>query len=171
MAAENAMRAPRVEKVVVNIGVGEGGDKLVKAEKVMQMVTGRKPARTLSRGTNREWGLREGSPIGIRVTLRGEEADAFIKKALDIRQFKMPDYSFDDGGNLNFGVPDYTDFPGQKYDPEIGIFGMDIAIVIARPGNRVKNRRLAPRKIPRHHKVTREEAMVLMQTKFNVEVI
>jgi large subunit ribosomal protein L5 len=169
--AVNPMRQARIEKVVVNIGVGEGGEKLQKAEKVMEMVTGRKPSRTLSKVANRDWNLRIGSPIGVRVTLRGDEAEAFVRKALDIRQFKVPDYSFDDGGNLNFGVPDYTDFPGMKYDPEIGIFGMDIAVVIARPGNRVKNRRLEKRRIPREHKVTREEAMDLMRTKFNVEVI
>jgi large subunit ribosomal protein L5 len=167
----NPMRQARIEKVVVNIGVGEGGEKLQKAEKVMEMITGKKPARTLSKVANRDWNLRVGAPIGVRVTLRGEDAQAFIKKALDIRQFKVPDYSFDDGGNLNFGVPDYTDFPGQKYDPEIGIFGMDIAVVIARPGNRVKNRRLEKRRIPAEHKVTREEAMELMRTQFNVEVI
>ena len=168
---DNPMRVPRVAKVVVNIGVGEGGDKLQKAEKVMQIVTGAKPARTMSKVTNREWNLRLGAPIGVRVTLRGEDAEAFIKKALDIRQFKVPDYSFDDGGNLNFGVSDYTDFPGQKYDPEIGIFGMDIAIVIERPGGRVARRRLQKRKVAREHKVTREEAMELMKAKFNVEVI
>jgi large subunit ribosomal protein L5 len=167
----NPMRQPRIEKVVVNIGVGEGGDKLQKAEKVMEMVTGAKPARTLSRVTNRDWGLRVGAPIGVRVTLRGDAADEFLRKALDIRQFKMPDYSFDDGGNLNFGVPDYTDFPGMKYDPEIGIFGMDIAVVIERPGGRVRRRRVAARKVPREHKVTRDEAMALMKQKFNLEVI
>lgn len=170
-SAKNPMRQARIEKVVVNIGVGEGGEKLQKAEKVMQMVTGAKPSRTLSKVANRDWGLREGAPIGVRVTLRGEPAEAFVKKALDIRQFKVPNYSFDDGGNLNFGVADYTDFPGQKYDPEIGIFGMDIAIVIARPGNRVKSRRLESRKIPKEHKVSREEAMELMSAKFNVEVV
>jgi large subunit ribosomal protein L5 len=169
--ATNPMRMPRIEKVVVNIGVGEGGDKLQKAEKVMEMVTGKKPSRTLSKVANRDWNLRVGAPIGVRVTLRGDDAVAFVKKALDIRQYKVPDYSFDDGGNLNFGVPDYTDFPGQKYDPEIGIFGMDIAIVIARPGNRVKNRRLEKRRIPAEHKVSRQEAMQLMRDQFNVEVI
>ena len=168
---QNPMLQASIHKVVVNIGVGEGGDKLVKAEKVIEMVTGAKPSRTLSKVANRDWGLRIGGPIGVRVTLRGDAADAFIKKALDIRQFKMPDYSFDDGGNLNFGVPDYTDFPGMKYDPEIGIFGMDIAVVIERPGGRVRRRRVEARKIPKHHKVTREEAMELMRQKFNVEVI
>lgn len=168
---ENPMRVARIEKVVVNIGVGEGGDKLTKAERVMEMVTGAKPARTMAKTSHRDWGVREGSPIGVRVTLRGEAAEAFIKKALDIRQFKVPDYSFDDNGNLNFGVPDYTDFPGMKYDPEIGIFGMDIAIVIERPGGRVKRRRIEPRKVPKEHRVTREEAMQLFREKFNVEVI
>ena len=170
-AKQNPMLVPRIEKVVVNIGVGEGGDKLVKAEKVMEMVTGAKPARTASKVANRDWGLRVGGPIGVRVTLRGDAAEAFIRKALDIRQFKVPDYSFDDGGNLNFGVADYTDFPGMKYDPEIGIFGMDIAIVIERPGGRVRRRRLESRKVAKEHKVTREEAMDLMRAKFNVEVI
>ena len=170
-AGQNPMRQPRIEKVVVNIGVGEGGEKLQKAERVIEMVTGAKPARTISKVANRDWGLRVGAPIGVRVTLRGEDAEAFLRKALDIRQFKVPDYSFDDGGNLNFGVADYTDFPGMKYDPEIGVFGMDIAVVIARPGNRVKSRRLQARKIPKEHKVTREEAMQLIASKFNVEVV
>lgn len=168
---DNPMRVPRIQKVVVNIGVGEAGDKLQKAEKVMQMVTGATPARTVSKVANRDWGLRKGMPIGVRVTLRGEAADAFIRKALDIRQFKLPDYSFDDNGNLNFGVPDYTDFPGMKYDPEIGIFGMDVAVVMERPGSRVRRRRLVARKVGKAHRVTREEAMAVMQAQFNVEVI
>jgi large subunit ribosomal protein L5 len=167
----NPLTQPRIAKVTVNIGVGEGGEKLQKAERVMEMITGVKPARTLSKVTNRDWGLRKGGPIGVRVTLRGEGAEAFIRKALDIRQFKVPDYSFDDGGNLNFGVPDYTDFPGMRYDPEIGIFGMDIACVLERPGGRVRRRRLVSRKIPKTHKVSRDEAMAYFQNKFNVEVI
>lgn len=167
----NPMRLVSIEKVVVNIGVGEGGDKLQKAEKVIQMVTGAQPSRTLSRVMNRDWGLRKGGPIGVRVTLRGDQADEFLRKALDIRQFKVPDYSFDDNGNLNFGVADYTDFPGMKYDPEIGIFGMDVAVVINRPGARVARRRLARRKVGKEHRVSREEAMQVMREKFNVEVI
>ncbi|MEA3199238.1 MAG: large subunit ribosomal protein [Thermoplasmata archaeon] len=170
-ATANPMLKPRIIKVVVNIGVGEGGDKLQKAEKVLEMVTQAKPARTLSKVTNRDWNLRLGAPIGVRTTLRGEAASAFLRKALDIRQFKVPDYSFDDGGNLNLGIPDYTDFPGMKYDPEIGIFGMNVAVVIERPGGRVARRRLESRKVARHHKVSREEAMDLMREQFNVEVI
>lgn len=168
---ENPMRVPRIMKVVVNIGVGEAGEKLQKAERVMEIITGVKPARTMSKVNNRDWGLRTGLPIGVRVTLRGEAADAFLRKALDIRDFKIPNYSFDDNGNLNFGISDYTDFPGQRYDPEIGIFGLDIAIVIERPGGRVRRRRILSRKVGTGHRVAREEAMALMKQQFNIEVI
>ncbi|HVL49506.1 MAG TPA: 50S ribosomal protein L5 [Candidatus Thermoplasmatota archaeon] len=171
MAAANPMLEPRLVKVVVNIGVGEAGDKLIKAEKVMEMVTGAKPARTISRTTNRDWNLREGMPIGVRVTLRGESAEAFLKKAFYVRNGQIPDYSFDDAGNLNFGIADYTEFEGQRYDPEIGIFGMNVSVVLERAGSRVKARRIQPRRIPAHHRVTPQEAISYMKSKFGIEVI
>ncbi|MHB8586022.1 MAG: 50S ribosomal protein L5 [Thermoplasmatota archaeon] len=170
-ASNNPNRKPRLVKVVVNIGVGEAGDRLGKAERVMELVTGIKPARTLSRVANRDWNLRVGMPIGVRVTLRDEEAAAFLKKALETRANRMPDYSFDDGGNLNFGVADYTEFAGQKYDPEIGIFGMDIAVVLERAGGRVRRRRIRPARIPTDHRVSRAEAMQFMRDNFAVEVV
>ena len=71
----NVMRNVQVGKVVLNIGVGEGGDKLEKAEKVLTMFSGKKPIRTISKTTNRELGLRKGVPIGCKVTLRGGNAE------------------------------------------------------------------------------------------------
>lgn len=168
--ATNKMRTPRLAKVVVNIGVGEAGDKLIKAEKVLGMVTGRKPSRTVSRTTNRDFAIREGMPIGCRVTLRGPDAEKFVRTTLEVREKKIPAYAFDDGGNLNLGVTDYTEYPGQKYDPEIGIFGMDIAIVLERAGNRVKRRRLLQRRVGRAHRLTRGEAMSFMRETFGIEV-
>lgn len=168
---KNAMREPRLAKVVVNIGVGEAGDKLIKAEKVLEMVTKAKPARTVSSTTNRDFGIRAGQPIGTRVTLRGPAAMEFVKTTLAIRENKVAAYSFDDGGNLNIGITDYTEFPGQKYDPEIGIFGMDIAVVLERPGARVKRRRILARKVPKHHRLSRAEAIAFVKKNFNAEVV
>ncbi len=170
-ASTNVMRVPRIEKVVVNIGVGEAGEKLIKAERVLEMVTKAKPSRTLTRTVNRDWGLREGMPVGCRVTLRGEAADDFLKRAFDIRAFKMPEYAWDSAGHLNFGVPDYTEFEGLRYDPEIGIFGMDVAVVIARAGARVRHRRLGKGRIPPNHRVERGESQEFMKNKFGLEVI
>lgn len=169
---DNAMRQPRLEKVVVNIGVGEGGEKLIKAEKVLGMVTGKKPVRTLAKVANREWGLKPGSPIGCKVTLRGEDARKFLKKAIDVRNGVIPWYNFDDEGNLNFGIPDYTDFEGMKYDPDIGIYGMNITAVITRAGgSRVRNRRLLRSKPGRSHRMDREEATAWVAKEFGATVV
>jgi len=169
--SENIMRLPRIEKVVVNMGVGESGDRLIKAQKVIEMVTGQKSKQTISKVTNRDFGIREGQPIGCIVTLRGAKADDFLKRAFTIRENRIASYSFDREGNLSFGVPDYTDFSGMKYDPEIGIFGMDISVSIQRPGKRVARRRVMRRSIPHIHRMTRPEAMEFIKQKFNVEVI
>lgn len=165
------MRAPFIEKVVVNIGVGEAGERLNKAQKVLSMLTKQKPMVTTAKVTNRDLGVRDGMPIGCKVTLRGEAAETFLKKALTIRENRVASYSFDPEGNLSFGISDYTDFEGMKYDPEIGIFGMDVSVVFHRPGYRVAKRRIMSKRIPREHRMTREEAQAFMREKFNVEVV
>lgn len=165
------MREIRLEKAVVNIGVGDAGERLLKAEKVLQMVTGRKPVRTVARTTNRDLGIRRGMEIGAKVTLRGKAAEEFVRKALWIRQNRIAEYSFDPEGNFSFGITDYTDFPGMKYDPEIGIFGMDVCVTLGRPGRRVQYRRAMRRKLPKHHRLTKEEGIAFVKQKFGVEVV
>jgi large subunit ribosomal protein L5 len=165
------MRDIRVEKVVVNVGVGEAGEKLVKAQKVLELVTKQKSVQTLSHQAVRDWGVRRNMPIGTRVTLRGEAADVFLKAALEIRNNRLPGYSFDPRGNVSFGIQDYTDFPGMKYDPEVGVFGMDVAVSLQRPGFRIARRAVRARKIPRRHRVSREEGMTFMRDRYKVEVV
>ena len=166
------MRQIHVEKVTVNIGVGEAGEKLVKAQKVLEMVTGQKPVQTISKTVNRDLGIRVGMPLGCKVTLRGEAADSFLKRALVIRENRVYEYSFDKEGNMSFGISDYTDFDGMKYDPEIGIFGMDVNVVVRRVGGcRIEKRALLPRKTPKDHRVQRDEAIEYMKETYNVKVI
>jgi len=165
------MREIRIEKVVVNIGVGEAGEKLVKAQKVLELVTKRKSVQTLSHRAVRDWGVRKNMPIGAIVTLRGPEAEAFLKEALAIRNNRLPAYSFDPRGNFSFGITDYTDFSGMKYDPEIGVFGMDVGVSLMRPGWRVARRSVRPRRISAHHRVTRADGMRFMKDRFGIEVV
>ena len=167
----STMRDLHVEKVVVNIGVGEAGERLAKAEKVLEMVTKQKPVETLSKTVNRDLGIREGMPLGCKVTLRGDAAVDFVKQALSIREMRVPEYSFDQEGNMSFGISDYTDFEGMKYDPEIGIFGMDISVVLRRPGNRITQRALLKRRIPKSNRVGRDEAIQYMKDNFQIEVV
>lgn len=168
---ENPMRALRVTKVTVNVGVGQGGERLEKAEKVLTALTARKPTRTLAKVSNRDWGLRVGGPIGVKVTLRGPPAVEFVQRALEARNNKVPEWAFDREGNLNFGIPDHTAFEGQKYNPDIGVFGMDVAVTVERPGFRIKHRRLQPRRIPADHRVTREESQAYLKDLFKMEII
>lgn len=165
------MRKIKIDKIVVNLGVGEAGDRLVKAEQVLEMVTGQKPVQTISKTINRDLGIRIGMPLGCKVTLRGETADEFLKKALAIREGRIMEYSFDQEGNMSFGIPDYTDFEGMRYDPDIGIFGMDVNVVLRRFGNRIENRRLLTRKIPTRQRVKRDEAIRFMSDNYGVTVI
>ena len=171
MTSPNPMRTISVEKVVVNIGVGEAGEKLLKAVKVLELVTGQKPVQTLSKSTIRDWGIRRSMPIGARVTLRGPRAEDFLRKALSIRSNRLAAYSFDPRGNFSFGVPDYTDFEGMKYDPEIGVFGMDVSVSLQRPGWRVSRRATRSRPVPQRHRVSRAEGIQFMKDRFQVEVV
>lgn len=165
------MRDIRIEKVVVNIGVGEAGEKLVKAQKVIELVTKQKSVQTLSHQAVRDWGVRRNMPIGTRVTLRGPPAEAFLKSALEIRSNRLPGYSFDPRGNFSFGIQDYTDFPGMKYDPEVGVFGMDVSVSLMRPGLRVARRATRSRPIPRRHRVSRDDGIQFMKDRFKLEVV
>lgn len=70
----DVMRTPRISKVVVNIGVGEAGDRLNKAQRVLKMLTKHEPKVTVAKVTNRDLGVREGMPIGCKVTLRRQDA-------------------------------------------------------------------------------------------------
>jgi large subunit ribosomal protein L5 len=88
-----------------------------------------------------------------------------------VKNNKIADYSFDVEGNFSFGISDYTDFKEMRYDPNIGIFGMDISVTLARRGLRVKNRKRASGKIPRNHKIKPDEAKKFVRTKLAVEVV
>src|SRR2546425_2380369 len=87
------------------------------------------------------------------------------------RSNRLPGYSFDTRGNFSFGIQDYTDFQGMKYDPEIGVFGMDVSVSLQRPGWRVARRSNKSRRIPRRHRVTRDEGIQFMKDRFKVEVV
>jgi large subunit ribosomal protein L5 len=166
------MMMPRIAKVCVNIGVGEGGDRLLNAENVLKMVTGVTPQRTLGKIQNRDLKVRIGAPIGCKATIRNKDKiKQFLTDAFSCREDVVPSWNFDREGNLSFGVRDYTDFPGQKYDPDIGIFGMDINVVLERPGYRVSRRRRAKRKIPVKYKVIADESRTWFADNYNIKIL
>ncbi|MFB6308320.1 MAG: 50S ribosomal protein L5 [Haloarculaceae archaeon] len=162
------MREPRVEKVVAHMGVGHGGRDLANAEDILQEITGQEPVRTTAKQTVGEFDIREGDPIGAKVTLRDEAAHDFLATALEL--VELSSSQFDDTGNFSFGVEEHTDFPSQEYDPNIGIFGLDVTVNLVRPGYRVAKRDKASRQIPSNHRLDADDAVAFVESTFDVEV-
>ena len=168
--ASNVMRTPKVEKITVHMSVGESGKKLSNAERIMQTITGQKPVRNVAKRTLPAFGTKKGEAIGCKVTLRGDSAEKFLNLALAIQGKKLSMKSFDNTGNFAFGIEEHTDFPGLEYDPEIGIYGMDVIVALERPGYRIKRRKAQQKSVPVYHKLTKEDAIAYMTSKYGVEV-
>lgn len=168
--SDNAMRTPRIEKVTVHMSVGESGKKLSNAEMIMQTITGQKPVRNFAQKTLPAFGIKKGEAIGCKVTLRGAKAEKFLNTAFAIKEKTLNVKSFDKNGNFAFGIEEHTDFPGLEYDPEIGIYGMDVIVSIERPGYRIKRRKAQQQEIPAGHKLTKDDSIAFLGNKYGVEV-
>src|SRR6056297_1878647 len=162
------MREPRIEKVVVHMGIGQGGRELGNAEDIIEEITEQQSVRTTAKETVGEFGIRQGDPIGTKVTLRGDDAEEFLQTALPIVELDAK--QFDDTGNFSFGVEEHTDFPSQEYDPNIGIYGLDVTVNLVRPGYRVAKRDKASRSIPSNHRLDPDDAVAFVESTFDVEV-
>jgi len=167
---EHPMRLPRIEKVVVNLNVGKSGEPLEKANKVLEEITGQTPVKRKAKKTIRDFGIREGESIAVVVTLRKQKAIDFLKKILPIVDNKISARSFDVRGNFSFGLKEHIEIPGVKYDPDVGIFGMDVCVTINRPGQRVKIRKKQDKSIGPKHVLTLEESIVFVKQLLGVEI-
>ena len=137
------MRKISIGKVVVNIGVGKSGEAVERARKVLEQITAQKPATRKAKKSIRDFGTHKGEPIGLVVTMRGQEkCKDLANRLLIAREKKMNSSSFDDRGSVSFGLKEHIEIPGIRYDPEIGIWGMNVSVLLERPGYRV-SRRLA----------------------------
>ena len=166
----NPLRVIRVGKVTLNIATGKSGEPLEKAKKVLNQLTGRTPATKRAKKAVKDFGIRKGEPIAAVVTLRRDQAVEFLGRALEAVGNKVKSSSFDDYGNLSFGIKEHIEIPGTKYVPELGIFGATVHITLDRPGYRIRSRSIRPSKIGRSHYITREEAIAFMQNNFRTQV-
>ncbi|MCD6592873.1 50S ribosomal protein L5 [Candidatus Bathyarchaeota archaeon] len=165
------MLKPRIEKVVINSCVGRSGEPLEKAMKILEDLTGQKPCIRRAKRTIRDFGIRRKEPIACVVTLRGEKAKEFLKRAFQAIDNKVSKSSFDEYGNLSFGIKEHINIPGTKYDPKLGIIGMDISVVLERPGYRVKRRRRAKTKVGTEHLLSPDDAMSFLKEEFGIEIV
>jgi large subunit ribosomal protein L5 len=165
---ESPMRRITVGKVVVNIGVGKSGEAVERARKVLEQITGQKPSTRKAKKSVREFGTHRGEPIGLVVTIRGEGTNALIARLLAAREKKMSESSFDDRGSVSFGLKEHIEIPGIRYDPEIGIWGMNVSVLLERPGARVARRLHKSGRIGKGHVVNKAEALEYFKNQFGV---
>jgi large subunit ribosomal protein L5 len=134
----NAMRVPRVQKVIVNVGVGEALDNakaLDAAVGDVAQITGQKPIVTRARKSIANFKLREGRQIGVKVTLRGERMWAFLDRLMNVALPRVRDFrgispnAFDGRGNYTLGLREQLVFPEIDYDKIDKLRGMEVSIV------------------------------------------
>ena len=166
----NRMKLIKIEKITLNIGAGKDQTKLEKGLVLLNAISNETPIKTITSKRIQEWGLRPGLPVGCKLTLRKDKAIKILPRLLDAVENTLSERQFDNNGNLAFGIHEYIEIPGVKYDPKIGILGLEVCITLERPGFRIKRRRSLARKIPARHRISKQEAIEFMTKNFNINM-
>ena len=141
----SSMEIPKLEKIVINMGVGEGSkdDKFIEAAvKDLELIAGQKPVVTRAKKSIAGFKLREGQPVGVKVTLRGENMYNFMEKLIKVALPRVRDFhgisktAFDGKGNYTLGIKEQLIFPEIEYDNVVKVRGMDIIFVTTAKTNK-----------------------------------
>ncbi|CAF0801503.1 unnamed protein product [Didymodactylos carnosus] len=152
----------RIRKLCLNICVGESGDRLTRAAKVLEQLTGQTPVYSKAQHTIRSFGIRRNENIGVCCTVRGEKAQEILEQGLKIKEFQLNKQCFNDNGTFGFGIEEHIDL-GIKYDPTIGIFGINFLIVLGRAGFDINNKKHQKSPIGKAHCITKIDTMKWFQ--------
>ncbi|XP_050481014.1 60S ribosomal protein L11-like [Bombus huntii] len=126
------MREVRIRKLCLNICVGESGDRIIRAAKVLEQLTGQQPVFSKARYTVRLFGIRRNEKIAVYCTVGGAKAEEILEHGLKVREYELKKENFSGTGNFGFGIQEHIDL-GIKYDPNIAIYGLDFYVVLGRP--------------------------------------
>ena len=168
---QNVMKEIKIDKVVLNMGVGKSGDAIEIAKTALDQISGKKSCARQAKATQRDWGVRKGEPIGVAVTSRGNDAKELLKRLLESKGNQIKGKSFDEFGNVSFGITEHIDIPGIKYDPKIGILGLDVSVTLIRPGFSIRFRSKHKAKIGKTHRISSDDAKQFLTKEFGVKII
>lgn len=114
----------------------------------------------------RQFGIRRNEKISVHCTVRGPKAAEILERGLKVKEYELRRQNFSQTGNFGFGVDEHIDL-GIKYDPGIGIYGMDFYVVMARPGMRISRRKRCRKSVGAPHRVTKEDTIKWFQKRFD----
>lgn len=155
----NPMRSIFIEKVVLSAGAV--GDDLVKAKKLLELISSNKAQVIASRKRIPDFGVRPGLEVGTRVTLRDKAAIDLLKRLLGSIDNKLKSKQVTDN-HFSFGIEEYIEIPGMEYHRDIGIRGLNVTVVFARAGQRVKLKKMKTGKLPKKQYISKEEIINYM---------
>jgi len=165
LVKENLMREIKLDKVVLSVG-GVAED-LEKGFQLLQIITGRKPAKTMSRKRIPSLGVRPKLEVGAVVTIR-KDLKTFLKRMLDGRENTLKKSQVSEN-NFSFGIKEYIEIPEMEYQREIGIRGLDVTVVLKRTGRRVALKKAKRGKVSRRQNISKEEIIKFMEENFNTK--
>jgi large subunit ribosomal protein L5 len=164
---ENIMRTIKIERVVLN--VGGVAEKLEKGGILLEKITGRKSVKIRARKRIPAWGVRPGLEVGVKVTLRGKEAEDRLKAFLGGVNNTLKERQFQKNF-VSFGIKEYIEIHGLEYIREVGIMGFEVSVVFTRSGRRVGLRKVK-RGVVRRQDISPEEIIKFFEEKFGTKIL
>ncbi|MDP1695355.1 MAG: 50S ribosomal protein L5 [archaeon] len=164
--SENVMRTIKIEKMILSAG-GQA-DNLAKSKKLLEYLSKRKVQIIASNKRIPDFGVAPGMEVGVRVTIRGEDAEDLLRRLLGALDNVMKKKQVSEN-HFSFGLKEYIDIPGVEYQRDIGIKGLNITVVFARPGLRVKRKKIKYGNVPKRQHVSKEEIIKFMEVHFKTK--
>ena len=168
---ENSMKKIFLSKVVLNMGVGKSGEPIEIGKKTLSQITGKKPNTRNAKKSQRDWGVRKGEPIGVAITVRNDDAIELLKRLLLAKDNKINGQAIDNEGNMSFGIKEHIDIPGIKYDPKIGILGLEVSASLSRSGFNIRLRSQHKSKVGKKHRISRDDTIKFLTENFGVQIV